>query len=122
MNQWWSVLSVLADEAPAAEAQGPAGGLLQMVFPLLIVGFLFFFLIIKPQQRERAQREKLLSELKKNDRVVTIGGIIGHVVSVSTDEIVLKVDDNTRVRFRRSAIQSVLADGVSAESTAKSAS
>lgn len=93
-----------------------------MVFPLLIVGFLFFFLIIKPQQRERAQREKLLSELKKNDRVVTIGGIIGHVVSVSTDEIVLKVDDNTRVRFRRSAIQSVLADGVSAESTAKSAS
>lgn len=124
MNEWRSTVLVLAQGEAAkegGEATPPGGGLLQMMFPLLLVGIVFYFLILRPQQRERAQREKLLSELKKNDRVVTIGGIIGQVVSVSTDEkeIVLKVDDNTRIRFRRSAIQAVLADGASAEDSAK---
>ena len=122
MNDWQSTVLVLAqDEAPRDPAGQP--GIVGMVFPLVLVGIVFYFLILRPQQRERKQREDLLSKLKKNDRVVTIGGIIGQVVSVSTDEkeIVLKVDDTTRIRFRRSAIQTVLADGASAEDAAKTA-
>ena len=120
MNEWQSTVLVLAqDEAPANPAGQP--GIVGMLFPLVLVGIVFYFLILRPQQRERKQREELLSKLKKNDRIVTIGGIIGQVVSVSTDEkeIVIKVDDNTRIRFRRSAIQAVLTDGASAEDSAK---
>jgi preprotein translocase subunit YajC len=63
--------------------------------------------MFRPQQKERARREKALGELKKNDRVVTIGGIIGTIANISEkeQEVTLKIDDNTRIKMRRSAIQ-----------------
>ncbi len=130
MNDWRSTVLVLAEGEskevlPVARGwQTAPPGIGSMLFPLVLVGIVFYFLILRPQQRDRKDRENLPSQLKKNDRVVTIGGIIGQVVSVSADdkEIVLKVDDNTRIRFRRSAIQAVLPDGGNAEDTAKASS
>ncbi|MCB9856715.1 MAG: preprotein translocase subunit YajC [Phycisphaerales bacterium] len=83
---------------------------LQSVMPfMLIMGFIFYFMLIRPQSKERKQRAAMLASVKKNDRVVTIGGIIGTVASVRDDEITLKVDEssNTKITFSRSAIQSV---------------
>ncbi len=78
--------------------------------PMLAIGILFYFLMIRPQSREKAKRQELLNALKKNDKIVTIGGILGTIASVSpdSDEVTIKVDENTRLRILRSSIQRVV--------------
>jgi len=85
--------------------------------PLIAIGVLFYFMMIRPQKREQSKRQSLLDSLKKNDKVVTIGGVIGTIAAISpdSDEVTVKVDENTRMRFRRSSIQQV----VTAESEAE---
>ncbi len=100
--------------APAG--QGGAGGLFDSpIWLLLLFGLIFYFLLIRPQGREKKRRQQMLGGLKKNDRVVTIGGIIGTVTSVRDDEVTLKVDEssNTKITFSRSAIQRVLSESAS---------
>ncbi len=84
-----------------------------MVIPLLMVAVLFYLFIIRPERRKRAEMTAMLQSLKKNDRVVTIGGIYGTVVNApkDLDEITIKVDEstNTKLRVLRSAIARVLA-------------
>jgi preprotein translocase subunit YajC len=106
MSDWISTLLLLAEEAPKKAPQADGW---TMFVPLVAVAVLFYFMLIRPQKREQNNRQSMLRALKKNDRVVTIGGIIGTVVNISDgDEITLRVDDNTRLRFMRSAIQRVL--------------
>jgi preprotein translocase subunit YajC len=89
---------------------GPGGGLFDfgMLLPLLVIGVLFYVMLIRPERRKRAEMQKLLDDLKENDRVVTIGGIIGTIVGFgkSKDEVILRIDEktNTRIRVLRSAI------------------
>lgn len=102
----------------------PAGGsnLMGLLFPFLIIGFLFYFLLIRPQSRERKNRKLMLAAVKRNDRVVTIGGIYGVVAKVDAeaDEVTIKVDEtsNTKLRLTFSSIARVLTDEPS-DSTAK---
>ncbi len=94
---------LVADDKP------PQGADLMMFAPLILIGIVFYFLLLRPQRKEQASREAMLAALKKNDKVQTIGGIMGSVANISPDgqEVTLKVDDNTRIRFVRSAIQRV---------------
>jgi preprotein translocase subunit YajC len=77
---------------------------------MLLILALFMFVLIIPQRREKKRRTAMLEALKKNDRVQTVGGIIGTIVEIRPTELVLKVDENTntRMRFSRNAIQAVL--------------
>lgn len=79
--------------------------LFQML-PFAFLAMIFWFVILRPQQREQRRRQELLNQLKKNDRVVTNGGLIGTIADLSSDGrfVTLKVDDSTRIRFLRSAI------------------
>ena len=88
----------------------PSGGLMQMMMPLLLIFAVFYFIMIRPKQKEQKRREQMLREVKKYDKVMTIGGIIGTVMEVRDDEVTVKVDDstNTRMRFSRGSIQRVL--------------
>ena len=74
-----------------------------------------------PAQQQQKQREQMLQSIKKFDKVITIGGMIGTVVDIRDDEIVLKVDDstNTRIKFSRGAIQRVLASAEAEKSAEK---
>ncbi|MCA9033613.1 MAG: preprotein translocase subunit YajC [Planctomycetaceae bacterium] len=87
--------------------------------PFLIIGVMFYLLFMRPQQKEQQKRAAVLANLKKNDKVVTAGGIIGTVVEVSSDNarITLKVDDNTRIKFLRSSIQGLLEDSTDSNSS-----
>ncbi|MBI1345221.1 preprotein translocase subunit YajC [bacterium] len=89
-----------------AQAKGADPPFWVSMLPFLVIFLLLFPLIIWPQRKEQQKRNSLLTSLKKNDRVVTIGGIIGSVANISTDgkEITLKVDDNTRIKFTRTSI------------------
>jgi preprotein translocase subunit YajC len=95
------------DAAPAAD---PGGGIWTLLLPFAVIAILFHLMISRPQKRDKARRDEMLNSLKKNDPVVTIGGILGTVVSVSEDgsEVVVRVDDNTRLKFRHDAIREVI--------------
>lgn len=74
--------------------------------PLIFMGLLFYFILLRPGMNERKKQAAAVSALKKNDRIVTVGGIIGTVADASEgDLITIKVDDGTRMKFRRSAVQ-----------------
>ncbi len=105
----WSGVVWLFAADEKAPPQSPFGDLMPFV-PLIAIGLFFYFFVIRNQRREQASRDALLAGLKKNDKVVTIGGIIGSVANISADgqEVTLKVDDNTRIKFLRTAIQKVV--------------
>ncbi len=77
--------------------------------------FLFYITFILPERRRKAEESKLMSSLKKNDRIVTVGGIHGTVVSTSPDSgvVTIRVDEgsNTRIKVNRTAIATIVADG-----------
>ena len=102
-----------------AQGDAPGGGLVQILTLVVPIGFLFYFLMIRPQQKERAQRKSMISELKKNDRIVTIGGIYGVVTNVhrEADEVTIKVDEtnNTKLRITFGAIARVTVEESSSE-------
>jgi preprotein translocase subunit YajC len=76
------------------------------MLPFAFLAIIFWLVILRPQQREQRRRQELLNLIKKNDRVVTNGGLIGTIADLSSDGrfVTLKVDDSTRIRFLRSAI------------------
>jgi len=107
----------------AAEAGGGGGapdgggglfGGYGMFLPLVIIFVLFYFMMIRPERRRRAEMSRMMDNLKKNDRVVTAGGILGTVVNVQkgSDEITIKIDEstNTKLRMLRSSIARVVTD------------
>jgi len=96
----------------AAANQASAPGWVTL-FPFFLMFVILYFLLIRPQKRKESERQQLLNNVKKNDRVVTIGGIHGRVVSVRGDEIVLKLDKkgDLRVTFNKSAVSRIVTDG-----------
>ena len=94
----------------AADQPAPNGnGFVAMMILFAPIFLLYYFVMVRPQRKDQIKREQMLQALKKNDSVITIGGIKGTVANISQDgkEITLKVDDNTRIKMLRSAIQSV---------------
>jgi preprotein translocase subunit YajC len=83
------------------------------LFPMLMIFMIMYFIWLRPQRKKEDERKRMLDMLKKNDRVVTVGGIYGVVVTTKEDEVVLKVDEekNVKMRFTRSAISKVVSDG-----------
>ena len=100
------------------------GGLLEMLPLFIIIGMLFYFLILRPEQKRRRKHGEMLSSLKKNDRILTSSGIYGTVVNVHQDggDVTIKVDESLNVKMRviRSSIGQVLSDGNSKENTSNS--
>lgn len=95
---------------PPANGEGTAGagGLIGSFLPLILIIGIFYFLIIRPQSKKRKETEKMLASIKKGDKVVTIGGVHGIVQNVRDTTVIIKVDDNVKMEFLRSAISSVL--------------
>ena len=122
MPVWPSLIPVLAEEA--AQASDPGSGpspMLQLLFTFGPIALIFYFLILRPQQKQEKQRREMLEALKKKDRVLTSGGILGLVADLRDDEVTLRISENpdVKVRVRRSAVVEVLRDPASAEGAAK---
>lgn len=88
----------------AATSGGSSGSALGFLLPLLLMGGVFYFLLIRPQQRRQRSQRDLLSSLSVGDDVVTIGGELGVIREMDDDEVTLEVAPNVDVRFIRSAI------------------
>ena len=93
--------------AYAAPAQGASEASPFISFlPLILIFGIFYFLLIRPQQKRQQELQKMVENLKKGDRVVTAGGLIGTIMSLQNDYVVLKVGDseNTKIEVLKSAI------------------
>ena len=120
-----SIFQLLADVAPATSRPtepvpwyaNPQQMLVLLVFAMLIY---LFFGSQKTRKKEQRQREDMLNNMKRGDKVVTAGGIVGTIVDVRDTDVVLKVDEstNTKIKFTRDAIKRVLV-GDESPSTAK---
>jgi len=124
MNAWISIVTLLAQTTPGgsgggggAPQQAPPAGM-TFIFALLPAMLVFIFLSQRSRDKKRdRERKALFDSLSKNDRVLTVGGVIGTVHAVKGHEVVLKVDEstNTKMVFVKSAIQRVIHDDSDAE-------
>ncbi len=97
---------ILAQEtAPAAPGgQNPIGAFL----PMILIFVIFYFVLIRPQRKKQKELEAQVSTTKIGDKVITAGGLHGLVANVKEKTIVLKVADNVKIEFEKSAIQTVI--------------
>ncbi|MCA8995447.1 MAG: preprotein translocase subunit YajC [Planctomycetaceae bacterium] len=109
MVNWIPQILILAqgDAAPEVSPWGPLMVYLLPALFIIMIGQIFFG---RADAKEKSKRDEMISSLKKNDRVITIGGIIGTFVSLSEDkkEVTIRVDDNTRLKMLPSAIREII--------------
>lgn len=91
--------------APGGEGGGSLVSTLIMFGAIFLI---FYFMIIRPQQKRAKEKEKLLSNLEKGDKVVTNGGIYGVIAGLEDKTALLQVSDNVKIKIDRSAITTVL--------------
>lgn len=97
-----TTLAFLAGGAPAAPSAG------MTMLPLLLLIPIFYFLMIRPQQKRQKQWQSMLSSIKTGDRVTTAGGIRGIILSIKDDSIIIRVaPDNLKLEVAKTAIASV---------------
>jgi preprotein translocase subunit YajC len=104
------ILSLLM-AAPQGGSEGGPGSFVTTLIPFALIIGIFYFLIIRPQNKKQKETQRMLGALKKGDKVVTIGGIHGVIQSVKESSVIVKVDENTKMEFSRSAISNVVSEG-----------
>ena len=97
-------MTFLAQATPGAPEQPPV---LFQFLPLIIIAVLFYFLLIRPQQKKQKEHQKLVTAIKTGDKVITGGGIHGIVANVKESTILLKVADNVKIEMDKAAVVSV---------------
>jgi preprotein translocase subunit YajC len=99
--------------APPPQGGDPQSSLIStLVMFALIIG-IFYFLILRPQQKKQKERQKLLDAVKKGDKVITAGGLHGTVAGLDEKTVLLQVADNVKMKYERSAISTIIREGES---------
>ncbi len=91
-----------AADAPTGILGGGSG--IMGFAPLVVLFVIFYFLLIRPQQKKAKEHKQMLSEVEKGDSIVTTGGIFGRVISVSEDTLMVEVADNVKIKIARDAV------------------
>ena len=99
--------SVLGQCGPAAEGSG-GGSPWSGIWMIALIFIIFYFLLIRPQQKKQKEHQKLMDSLTKGDRVVTSGGIYGTVIGVKDNIVVLKIAEEVKIEVAKSAVTAVI--------------
>ncbi len=91
---------------PAAGPAAAPPGWVSFI-PMILIFGIFYLLLIRPQQQKQKEHQKMVSELKKNDEVITAGGVHGVVVNVKDTSVALKVDENVKIEVEKSHISQI---------------
>ncbi len=90
-------------QAPQGQAGAQPSPLMSMM-PIILIFVIFYFLLLRPQQKKQQEHAEMVKKLRKNDEVVTNGGMHGTIVNVKDNSVVLRVDDNCKIEVQRSSI------------------
>lgn len=115
-----SILNLLMAAPAGADGQQGSNPIVMGVAVVVMIAIFYFFLI-RPQKKQEKEAKKMLDELKKGDKIVTIGGIHGVVFAVKEATVVVKVDDGAKIEFTKSAIAKVVNDAPAAAAEEKPA-
>ena len=94
-----------------AQAGGDAGGSLFSLLPLVVIFVLFYFLLIRPQQKRSKQHKEMVAALAKGEEVVTNGGLLGKVIEVDDNFITVEISSELNVKVQRQAVSQVMPKG-----------
>jgi preprotein translocase subunit YajC len=97
-------VTVLGSLTIVAQTDGTGGSFVGLLLPLLFMGAIFYFLLIRPQQRRQRAQRGLIEGLGIGDEVITIGGLYGTIRGMDEESVTLEVDEDVQVRFLKSAI------------------
>lgn len=86
-------------------------GPLVRLFPLVLIFGVMYFLMIRPQMKQQKELAQMQSKLKKNDEVVTVGGVHGTVVNLKDSVVTLRIDDNVRMDVDRNCVSRLVKEG-----------
>jgi preprotein translocase subunit YajC len=105
---------MFASPAHASAGAAPAGaaGFFVQILPLLLIFVIFYFLLIRPQQRRMKAHQAMVAAVKKNDVAITAGGVIGKVTKVDETEVELEIANGVRVKVVKSTLSEVRPHGV----------
>ncbi|MDC7221906.1 MAG: preprotein translocase subunit YajC [Spirochaetales bacterium] len=94
---------------PLLQLESAMGSQSMSIVMLVSIFAIFYFLLIRPQRKKEKERQAMIDAVKKGDKVTTIGGIVGTVTNIDADKgtVTVKVDDNTKIKFTKSAVSSV---------------
>jgi len=105
-------LSLISDAYAQSAAGGAAGFDFMSLLPLLAIFVVFYFFLIRPQQKKMQQQKDMVNSLRRGDRVVTTGGLIGSVTKIVSDhELELEIADGVKVKVARAMVADVLSKG-----------
>ena len=105
---------------PSGTEQDPRAQMLQMIVTFGILGVMFYFLLIRPQQKQRKDQENLIKNVKTGDKVLLSSGIFGIVSNVKEKSLMVKIADNVKVEVLKSAVGSVVQKSAEVEAPAPS--
>jgi len=108
---------MLAMGSPPGTDQDPRAGMLNMIIMFAVLGVMFYFLLIRPQQKQRKDQEKLLKNIKSGDRVLLSSGIFGMITNVKEKSFTVKIADNVKVEVAKSSVGTVLQKADDGESS-----
>jgi len=104
------IAHAMAPGQPGASAgQGGAGGMLGSLIPLVLIFVVFYFLLIRPQQKRAKEHKNMIDNLKKGDKIITSGGIFGIIESVGTNTVTVKVGENVKIKLGKAYVASLRA-------------
>ena len=109
--------NLLAMAPPAGTEPNPKGQMIQMVMMFVILGVMFYFLMIRPQSKQRKELANLLSNIKTGDKVLMSSGIYGIIANVKEKSFIVKIADNVKIEVLKSAVTTVVQKGDDAAGT-----
>ena len=104
-------MSFLISPAYAQVAGGASGGGLSQILILVVFVAIFYFMLIRPQQKRMKDQQAMLAKLASGDEVVTSGGILGRITEVGETFVTLEVAEGVRIRVQRSQISQLMPKG-----------
>jgi preprotein translocase subunit YajC len=106
-----SISELFISNAYAEGAAAPSGGGFMEFLPLVALLAVFYFLILRPQQKRAKEHAALVAALQKGDEVVTIGGVLGKVTKVGDENVTVEIASGVEVQVQKPAVQTVLPKG-----------
>ena len=104
-------IALLSTSAFAGGVAEPAGNPMSSILMLVVFFTIFWFLLIRPQQKKNKQLRKMLLELSKGDEIVTNGGVIGKIAKIDDSYVSLEITENVIIKVQRNAVANILPKG-----------